>query len=378
MTENNTEKFLEGFRQWWQEQGHTRRSADSYCSGIRRVNKEFFLPIVNKDLFAELEKAVAKGCAVDYINALTGIIGAKVFNAEDLKERKHYQDMRSCLCKFTEYITERQESILMPGGWSKTNDVIFSDIVSESDYQYYDYESLMRILSHEIRARGYINTKKKIYFSMRLLERLFFRSETEQVKYFDQRGILSYTGKSINFKRWYSRWLQSILNRVKIHTIKGDFTLSQAEGLLIERSTRRVWIVDRERHRTIPLMTETESGLQPMQAESLLDIKLKRSECIGQILERLWDVMPVMRRIAYEIRKAVDGQTITNEDGTVLSIDSFQLETLKHMSLWYMSHADWTIMAPLLSLVRAELGYIAAATHLTLTSTTDNLRNNEL
>ncbi|WP_289289944.1 hypothetical protein, partial [Muribaculum intestinale] len=80
-------------------QGYSRRSADSYCSGIRRVNKEFFLPIVNKDLFAELEKAITKGCAVDYIYALTGIIGAKIINARDLKEQKRYQDMRSCLCK---------------------------------------------------------------------------------------------------------------------------------------------------------------------------------------------------------------------------------------------------------------------------------------
>ena len=373
MTKTNTEKFLEGFRQWWLRQGYSRRSADSYCSGIRRVNKEFFLPIVNKDLFAELEKAITKGCAVDYIYALTGIIGAKIINARDLKEQKRYQDMRSCLCKFTEYITERQESILMPGRWSEADEVGLSNIMSESDHQYYDYATLIKMLSQQIRARGYINTKKNIYFSMRLLECLFLRCDTEQSKYFDQRGILSYNGKSINFKRWYSRWIQFILNRVKIHTLMGDFTLSQAEGLLIERSTRRVWIIDREHHRTIPLMTETESGLLPMEAESLRDIKLKRSECIGRVLERLWDVMPVMRRIAAEIRKTVKGQTITDDDGKVIAIDSFQLESLTPMSNWYLDHVDWSVMAPLLSLARTELGYIAAATHLTLTSSTANL-----
>ena len=279
--------------------------------------------------------------------------------------------MRSCLSKFTEYITESQESILMPQHWDRANEVELTNLNSESDHEYYDYATLIKILWRQIRGLGCINAKEDVFFCLWLLESLFLRKDLERDEYFERKGLLSYNGKSINFRKWYPSWRRSIMNRVKIHTLMGDFTLSQLEGLLIEHSTRRVWIVDREQHRTIPVMTESESGLIPIEARSLGDIKLKRSESTISVMTRLWDAMPVMRKIAEEIRKTVKGQTITKEDGTLIAIDSFKTDTLTAMSCWYLKHVDWNVMAPLLSLVRVELGYFAAATHLTLISTTN-------
>lgn len=65
MTETNTDKILKGFREWWLREGHSSRSADSYCSGLRRINREFFLPACHKDMFDELKAAITKGTAVD-------------------------------------------------------------------------------------------------------------------------------------------------------------------------------------------------------------------------------------------------------------------------------------------------------------------------
>lgn len=109
MTETNTDKILNGFRAWLQRDGYALRSADSYCSGIRRINKEFFTPACHKDMFDELTGAITQGTAVDWLTALLGTIGAKAAETTYPTAKKRLQDNVSHLRKFIEYIADAQD-----------------------------------------------------------------------------------------------------------------------------------------------------------------------------------------------------------------------------------------------------------------------------
>ena len=61
-------------------------------------------------------------------------------------------------------------------------------------------------------------------------------------------------------------------------------------------------------------------------------------------------------------------------NGVEIELDKYRPRTLVVRSNWYCEHVDWNRIAPLLSLIRIELDYIAAATRLVAMSDTDNLK----
>ena len=376
MTETNTDKFLEGFRQWWLNKGHSKRSADSYCSGIRRVNKEFFLPIVNKDLFDGLVDAVAKGCAENFLTALVGTIGEKSRNTTDPTEKKRLQDNVSHLKKFIEYVVALQDDTVAAIDHSETEQL--DDSALDSDFEFFDHDTLAGIFSLRIKTQDRMSAGKNVFFPIRILGSLFSTADRYHLDMFIRKGIIASDGNPLYLKRWYDSWVKSIVGRVVFHTTKGDYRLSEIEGLRIMRSTGSVWIVDKEHSRTIPLLSEGENGLQPMKAKSLKQIHLDHTERMEDLLIRLEPVLTVMRQITDNIKASVKGQTVTVKDKRrnehKIELDDFRPGTLTLVSGWYCDNVDWDFIAPLLSLVRVELDYIAAATRLTAMSSTDNLK----
>lgn len=378
MTEINTNarKFLDGFRKWWQEQGHSIRSADSYCTGIRRVNKEFFFPLVHKDLFDVLDDAVKKDCAEDFLTALVGTVGERCRNTTDPTDKKRLQDTVSHLKKFIEYVAWLQDNAVASetvtvGEFTTPMPSINS---TDADREYFERDTLVNIFARRIKTQDRMSAGKNIFFPIRILGQLFSTAGRYHSDTLFSKGIRTSNGKHIDFKKWYDSWVRGIVERVVFHTIEGDYALSDIEGLLIMRSTGSVWIVEKQKSRNIQLMSEGKSGLQPMSVTSLSGIHLDHTERMEDLLIRLEPVLPVMRKITDNIKESVKGKKVIKSDGATVEIDSYRPGTLTTLSGWYCDNVDWNFIAPLLSLVRVELDYIAAATHLTAMSSTDNLK----
>ena len=111
-------QYLGGFRTWLINQGGSVRSADIYCSGVNRVNEEYFKPIMKgKDLFEVLPDGIASGAAINWLTSLEGFINndiektvdEKTKNILDITKRKNLQDKRCNLRKFIEYVESLQE-----------------------------------------------------------------------------------------------------------------------------------------------------------------------------------------------------------------------------------------------------------------------------
>ena len=184
MTETNTDKILNGFRKWLTDEGYAQRSADSYCSGIRRVNKEFFFPMCHKDMFDELTGAITQGTAVDWLTALLGTIGAKAAETTDPTAKKRLQDNVSHLRKFIEYIADAQDAAGLPvdeeyveipefpHGVFLTGDMITTRNTAPN-HQYFDHDSLVKNFSLRIKTQDRISGGKNVFFPIRILGKLF-------------------------------------------------------------------------------------------------------------------------------------------------------------------------------------------------------------
>lgn len=372
MTETNTDKILNGFREWLQRDGYALRSADSYCSGIRRINKEFFTPACHKDMFDELTGAITQGTAVDWLTALLGTIGAKAAETTDPTAKKRLQDNVSHLRKFIEYIADAQDQAglpvteeyvelpAFPHGVFLTGDMITTRNIVPN-HLYFDHDSLVKNFSRRIRTQDRISGGKNVFFPIRILGKLFSDATRNHKDLFDSMGIKQPDGKPFDFKRWYSAWVRRMVEDVVFHTTKGDYRLSEIEGLKIERSTQRVWIIDKKDKRTIPVQSEGPSGMAQMEVDELKDIHLDHSERMEDMLNRLEPALVIMRMLTDDIRKA---QTASDSDCP---------GTLSALSGWYCSQVDWNFIAPLLPHLCTELDYIAAATQLTAMSAAHNL-----
>lgn len=153
---SQTNKYLDGFHQWWTAQGHTARSADGYRSGIRRVNDEFFVPAVRKDMFDALDDAIASGSAVDWLTALIGTISGRIEQTSDVTVKKRLQDNRSQLKRFIDYIAELQEV-------ATASEVETDALVLPDGKQYYDRDVLMRNFSLHIKIQDRISDDKNVF-----------------------------------------------------------------------------------------------------------------------------------------------------------------------------------------------------------------------
>lgn len=384
MIETNTDKILNGFREWLQRDGYALRSADNYCSGIRRINQEFFTPACHKDMFDELPGAITQGTAVNWLTALLGTIGAKAAETTDPTAKKRLQDTVSLLRKFIEYIADAQDQAGLPVTEEyvelpETDPVVpdfnsyFQTGNTVPNHLYFDHDSLVRNFSLRIRTQDRISGDKNVFFPIRILSSLFCEASRKHKDFYVRTGIRQADGKPFDFKKWYAVWVRRIVENVVFHTTKDDYRLSEIEGLKIERSTKRVWIIDKKDKRTIPVLSERPSRkLVQMEVEKLNDIHLDHSERMENVLNRLEPALVIMRILTDNIKKAVKGQTAPIK-GEEIALDSFSPGTLSALSGWYCSHVDWNFIAPLLPHLCTELNYIAAATRLTAMSAAHNL-----
>lgn len=381
MTETNTDIILNSFREWWLREGHSSRSADSYCSGLRHINKEFFIPICHKDMFDELEIAIAKGTAVDWLTALLGTIGAKIAEIENSPDKKRLQDMRSHLYKFIEYVDEWQNNAAMPSTeeyyeYPETTPELYNfNFGPVSNHPFFDHDDLVKILSRHIKFMDCINGDKDVFFPIRILSILFSEATRKHQGRLKKMGIVRFDGKPLNFRKWFAAWIRHVVENVIFHTTKGDYRLSEIEGLKIELSTKSAWIVDKKDKRTIPLLSESPSGMVRMKLDALCKIQLAYSERMEDMLTRLEPALVVMRMLTDNIKASVKGQTLTikGPDGKSkeIALDSYRFPN--NLRVWYCKQVDWDFIVPLLPHLCTELQYIAVATRLTAMSTANNI-----
>lgn len=364
-------KYLDGFHDWWTKQGHTTRSADLYRSGIRRVNDEFFAPVVRKDMFDVLDDAISSGSAVDWLTALIGSVSARIEQTDDVTAKKRLQDNRSQLKRFIDYVAELQDSVAESG----LSGVDFVPGSLPDGKQYYTRETLASYIVRKLGINDYMNAEADIFLPMRILGRLYSMVGRHD-GLLRSMGVLQADGMIPDLGGWYRGWLEQRAMGVVFHSAKGDYRLSEISGLLIDANRRKAWI--RVNGKDITLLSEQANG--PLCEASIVSIgglRVVPAEPIADTLARLSPVLSSLRQFSGYIKDAFRGRTVHIKkfdfnmvgkgdryyDVTV-ALDQYFPRDFHDAAIWYCRNVDWRQIVPLLSLMRIELNYVAAVTRL--------------
>lgn len=375
---NQEKKYLDGFRDWWIAQGHSKRSADSYRSRVKRANIEFYLPIVGKDLFEALDDGIANGKAVDWLYALSGRINYQIKLIDNIVDKKSLQDIRSKLDKFTDYIAVLQEACVESG--ISGDDIELAKM--PEGMQYYDQDELIRYFSFRLGSQDFIRKDMAIFYPIRLIRKLFLIASCEKKALLKDAGILEADGQPIKLLHSIRTWTKSFAGNIIFHTEKRNYTLSEIDGLLIDSNRKSAWV--RIHNKDILLLSEVTNGLHAMKVKALSGIRLDRSERIEETLNRLAPILIIMRMLTDDIKESAKGKAIPvthykkngeniEEIEVMEELDKFSPMIQQFLIKWYSENADWNRIAPWLPLILKELNYIAAATTLTAMSREDEL-----
>lgn len=382
--ERTNKLYLDGFHSWLIKQGSSQRSADSYTSGINRVNEEYFKPIMKgKDLFEALPDAIATGDAINWLTSLEGFItndiektvDDKTKNILDLTKRKSLQDKRSKLRKFIEYVEALQEEYEENNIIENDSDDNLHNYIPEG-IQYYTRDDLRKNFRLRILTQDRISDGKPIFFPIRIINRLFTAAgKKENIEILAELGIKNISGNIPSLKKQFNEWVNRIVDNVVFHTINKDYTLSEIDGLIIDSKKEQAFI--KVGNKKLELLSETPKGRKEnMKARSLRNIHLDHTRRMEDLLNELSRILPTMEKLTLLIRETIKGEKRERKSkkGIVtVELDKYQPGTLDLISPVFAEKVKFEDVAYLLPLLLVELNYIGAATKLAAMSDEHNL-----
>lgn len=376
--------YLNGFHAWLIKQGSSERSADSYTSGINRVNEEYFKPkLKGKDLLEALPEAIATGDAINWLTSLEGFItndiektvDDKTKNILDPTKRKNLQDKRSKLRKFIEYVEAIQEEY-------EENNIIENDSEENlNNYipqglQYFTRDDLRKIFRLRILTQDRISDGKPIFFPIRIINRLFTAAgKKENIEVLARLGIKDSSRKVPALKNQFNDWIKQVVDNVMFHTINKDYTLAEIDGLNIDSKKEQAFI--KVGNKKLELLSKTpEAKKVPMSVKSLRNIHLDHTRRMEDLLNDLSLILPTMEKLTLLIRETIKGEKRERKSkkGIVtVELDKYLPGTLDLISTVFAEKVKFEDIASLLPMLLIELNYIGAATELTAMSDKLNL-----
>lgn len=376
--------YLEGFHAWLIKQGCTERSADSYTSGINRVDEEYFKPLMKgKDLFDALPEAIAAGDAVNWLTTLEAFItndiektvDVKTGQIKDVTKRKNLQDKRCKIRKFIEYVSALQEEYEEKHFVDSESDKLINDYIPEG-IQYYTRDDLRKNFRLRILTQDRIYENKDIFFPIRVISRLFTASgKSENKESLAKLGIKRLSGEIPALKESFNDWVKQLVDNVVFHTVNRDYILADIDGLIIDSKKEQAFI--KVGNKKFELLSETVDGKNvPMKVKSLSNIHLDHSYRMEDILNDYAGILPTMKRLTEVIRETMRGEKRERKSkkGIVMvELDKYLPGTLDLISPVFAEKVSFADVAYLLPHLLVELNYIGAATSLTAMSDKHNI-----
>lgn len=377
--------YLDGFRAWLINQGHTEHSAAIYSSGIVSVNEEYFKPIMKgKEMFEALPEAIETGEAVNWLTTLEAFIAndiektvdVKTGQIKDVTKRKNLQDKRCKVRKFIEYVSALQDEYEENNIIDPDSDKVLNDYIPEG-IQYYRSDDLRKIFRLRILTQDRISENYVIFFPIRIINRLFIASgEEEKMRILAQLGIKRLSGEVPSLKESFNDWVKQVVDNVVFHTVNRDYTLADIDGLIIDNKKEQAFI--KVGNKKFELLSETADGKKiPMKVKSLSNIHLNHNYRMEDILNDYAGILPTMKRLTEVIRETINGKKLErkSKNGTVtVDLDKYLPGTLDMISHVFTEKVRFADVAYLLPLLLVELNYIGAETSLTAMSDKYNLK----
>ena len=274
---NKSNSILDGFHAWLRQQGSTVRSADSFCSAIRRINETYFVPRMGKDLMKELPRSVGGGNVSGWLMCLEGFLGLDIEKAHGAR-KKFLQDKRSKLRKFVEYIEKLEE---------ENSENIFEGYITTTfteDLKLYDRTQIGDFLMKRIVAEAGKRDEGSEVLPLRNIGLMFeVVAKGKNAELMHKLGIENRKGEVPDFRRIYRSWLRMMADRVIFPTGAGEYPFSEVESMVIDEESVSAYIIVKGHRLQIGTLT-AERRFKPKKVSSITKLGIRFSPTLKDVI----------------------------------------------------------------------------------------------
>lgn len=349
------------FAEWLENNGL--KSASSYISYIKNINREFFCKLQPErtDLLALIPKYLQKQpeLLIEILLDLEGLLNEEIKKyAKDAP--KYLTNGRSAFRQYIKFIREIAEDVILEtSNFTETEDRKMdeeeNEVVHHASKTGYEKEDLKLIFNLRLLTQDRISKNKDLFFPIRLISRIFHLSERMARK--------NNSAQENHNGAWIDLWTDECVEKITIHTDKGDFRFTDITLLEIQPDNRQV-TVTLDNGETAVMLTETKDrGKVTLESKALRYIHIDHTPLMAELLKENFDQLPALQKITAIIRNAAGPKRIHITASNISKINSAVLQ-----------NTEFTELEALIPQLKDDLTLIREKASLCLMSQAENLK----
>lgn len=255
------------FKEWLIQEGLAERTADSYLSNIKRLDKDFFPEIMDEDFFMLLKECIEKAPdkAMELMERMQSAIKREQKNNNPVMPQKAFNDCHSAFVRYMDFINLLIEAnVAQTSEISNNGDTIEIPQIEDNHVQY-DSKTLFSRFRFRLATQDRLTGDEgKAFYPIRLIEKIFAGNDED--------------------KKFLDDWFDSSLNNIGLLTDMKTFSLRDVVVLDIDTYSGDVFVILHDGSSTKLLTRTAEGDIVPMNATSLKNISIDHSPAIHNIL----------------------------------------------------------------------------------------------
>lgn len=297
------------FKEWLMQEGLGERTAASYLSNIKRLDKDLFPEIMDVDFFYVLKECMEKAPdkAMELMERVQSAIKREQKRNNPAMPKRAFNDCHSAFVRYMDFINLLIDAdIRQPSEVSKDEETI--EIPQfEDGHVFFDNDTLSLRFRFRLATQDRLTgSEGKVFYPIRLIERIFAVNDED--------------------KRYMNRWFTHSLKCIDVLTDKKKLKLRDVETLDIDTNSGKVLVTTRDGI-SATLLTHTAAGeTVPMNAKSLKYISIDHSPAIHNILIDKADQLQGLAKLTAIIKDYVKAKKIKQPErsASVISTGIFK------------------------------------------------------
>ena len=297
------------FKKWLIQEGLTERTASSYLSNIKRLDKDLFPEIMDEDFFRLLKDYLAKAPekAIELMERVQSAIKQEQKKGNPVMSKRAFNDCHSAFVKYMEFINlfiEVDNRKLPDVSKNEETDEIPS---FEDGHVSFDYDTLLSNFRLRLATQDRLTgSESKVFYPIRLLIRIF--------------------GVNDEDRRFMDDWFTRSLNYIDVLTDEGKFKFQDIETLDIDTNSGETFVIVDDGY-SATLLTRTADGeIVPMNVKTLQNISIDHSPAIHNILVAKADQLQGLAKLTAIIKDYIKTNKIEQPErsASVISTEIFK------------------------------------------------------
>lgn len=297
------------FKEWLIQEGLNERSANSYLSYIKRLDKDLFPEIMDEDFFMLLKEFLEKSPekAIELMERVQSAIRQERKKKNPVMPQKTFDNCHSAFVKYMEFV-----NLLIDADIRKQTEEYKDEEISEvpqleDGHVLFDYNVLLSKFRWRLATQDRLTgNDEKVFYPIRLLQRIFSVNDED--------------------KKFMDDWFTRSLYYIDVLTDEGKFKFQDIGTIDIDTNNGKVSII-MDDGSSATLLTRTANGeIVPMNVKSLPDISIDHSPAIHHILLDKADKLTGLAKLTAVIKDYIKTNKIEQSEcsASVLCSDIFK------------------------------------------------------